>query len=171
MEHVILVDTLDNAIGTMEKLEAHKKGVLHRAFSILLFDEEGRVLLQKRSKNKYHSAGLWTNACCSHPMPEEELKEATRRRLKEEMGIDLQPVFSYSFIYKAQLSELLTEHELDHVFVGTYNGKPIINRHEVEDWKFVDRQWLKKDLEVNAADYTVWFKLIMNHPQLNLIPA
>ena len=171
MDHVILVDTLDNPIGTMEKMEAHVKGVLHRAFSILLFNDEGKVLLQKRSQNKYHSAGLWTNTCCSHPLPDEQLKEATRRRLKEEMGIDLEPAFRYSFIYKAQLNDNLTEHELDHVFVGTYNGTPVVNRQEVEAWKFVDRNWLKKDIEENPAAYTVWFKLMMKHPQLNLIPA
>jgi isopentenyl-diphosphate delta-isomerase len=171
MEHVILVDTLDNPMGTMEKMEAHLKGVLHRAFSILLFNDEGKVLLQKRSQNKYHSAGLWTNTCCSHPLPGEQLKEATRRRLKEEMGIDLEPAFRYSFIYKAQLNDNLTEHELDHVFVGTYNGSPIVNRQEVEAWKYVDRNWLKKDIEENPAAYTVWFKLMMKHPQLNLIPA
>ena len=171
MEHVILVDTFDNPIGTMEKMEAHEKGILHRAFSILLFNDEGKVLLQKRSQNKYHSAGLWTNTCCSHPLPGEQLIDATRRRLKEEMGIDLEPEFRYSFIYKAQLNEELTEHELDHVFVGTYNGTPVVNRQEVEAWKFVDRNWLKKDIEENPAAYTVWFKLMMIHPQLNLISA
>jgi isopentenyl-diphosphate delta-isomerase len=169
MEHVILVDTLDNPIGTMEKMEAHEKGVLHRAFSILLFNNEGKVLLQKRSQNKYHSAGLWTNTCCSHPLPQEPLKEATRRRLKEEMGIDLEPAFQYSFIYRAQLNQNLTEYELDHVFVGTFNGTPVVNQKEVEAWKFVDRHWLKKDIEENPASYTVWFKLMMNHPELNAI--
>ncbi|MEX2235459.1 MAG: isopentenyl-diphosphate Delta-isomerase [Cyclobacteriaceae bacterium] len=171
MEHVILVDTRDNAIGTMEKMEAHKKGVLHRAFSILLFDQSGRVLLQKRSQNKYHSSGLWTNTCCSHPLPGESLQEATRRRLKEEMGIDMQPTFSYTFIYKAYLDQDLIEHELDHVFVGTFNRSPTINKKEVEDWKYVDIQWLKEDIQKNPASYTVWFKLIVDHPQLNSIPV
>src|SRR5690606_38893314 len=100
MDHVILVDTNDHETGTMEKMEAHRKGVLHRAFSVLLFDTAGNVLLQKRSQGKYHSSGLWTNTCCSHPLPGESLEEATRRRLGEEMGIDLQPAFLYHFIYK-----------------------------------------------------------------------
>lgn len=171
MEHVILVDTQDNEIGTMEKMEAHKKGVLHRAFSILLLDETGKVLLQKRSLNKYHSSGLWTNTCCSHPLPGEKLEEATRRRLREEMGIDLQPAFAFTFIYRAELDHQLVEHELDHVFIGTFNGKPEINRNEVQDWKFVDFTSLKQDLVANPDAYTVWFKLIMNHPELNSIPA
>lgn len=171
MEHVILVDTRDNIIGTMEKMEAHKKGELHRAFSILLFDDAGKMLLQKRSQNKYHSSGLWTNTCCSHPLPGESLEEATRRRLKEEMGIDLQPAFSFTFIYKAQLDQNLIEHELDHVFVGTFNGVPVINKKEVEDWKYADLHWLKEDILQHPAAYTVWFKLILNHPELNSIPA
>lgn len=171
MEKVILVDTQDNEIGTMEKMEAHKKGILHRAFSILLFDETGKVLLQKRSLNKYHSSGLWTNTCCSHPLPGEKLEEATRRRLREEMGIDLQPAFAFTFIYRAELDNQLVEHELDHVFIGTFNGKPEINRNEVQDWKFVDFTSLKQDLAANPDNYTVWFKLIMNHPEFNSIPA
>ena len=124
MEHVILVDKEDKAIGTMEKLEAHRKGVLHRAFSVLLFDNSGKLLLQKRSARKYHSSRLWTNTCCSHPLPGESLETATLRRLKEEMGIVVQPTFAFSFIYKAPLDHELTEHELDHVFIGTYNDAP-----------------------------------------------
>jgi isopentenyl-diphosphate Delta-isomerase len=169
MDHVILVDTTDNELGTMEKMEAHQKGILHRAFSILLFDQSGKLLLQKRSKNKYHSSGLWTNTCCSHPLPGETLENATRRRLREEMGIDLQPAFSYSFIYKAQLDHNLTEHELDHVFIGTFGGTPLVNKKEVEDWKYVDLQWLKKDILRHPDAYTVWFKLIVKHPQWNSI--
>jgi isopentenyl-diphosphate delta-isomerase len=171
MEHVILVDANDTQIGTMEKMEAHKKGVLHRAFSILLFDRSGRLLLQKRSRNKYHSSGLWTNTCCSHPLPGESLEEATRRRLREEMGIDFQPSFSYTFIYQAQLDKDLIEYELDHVFVGVFDGAPVINTKEVDDWKYVDLQWLKKDMEKNPALYTVWFKLIVRHPEIDSIPA
>ena len=171
MEHVILVDKKDNVTGTMEKMEAHKKGELHRAFSILLFDHSGKVLLQKRSQNKYHSRGLWTNTCCSHPLPGESLPSATRRRLKEEMGIDLQPTFSYSFIYRAHLDGQLIEHELDHVFVGSFSGTPVINEKEVEDWKYVELSWLKEDIVRHPEAYTVWFKLIVNHPSLNSIPA
>lgn len=171
MEHVILVDREDNAIGSMEKLEAHRKGLLHRAFSVLLFDDAGKLLLQKRSGNKYHSSGLWTNTCCSHPLPGEGLEQATTRRLKEEMGIIVQPTFAFSFIYKAQLDQELTEHELDHVFIGTYNGPPAINKKEVEDWKYVDLKWLREDIEKHPDAYTVWFKLIIDHPELNSIFA
>ena len=171
MEHVILVDANDRAVGTMEKMEAHRKGILHRAFSVLIFNDAGQVLLQKRSKSKYHSSGLWTNTCCSHPLPGESMEDATRRRLREEMGIDLQPTFSYSFLYKAPLDHGLIEHELDHVFVGTFNGSPNINRKEVEDWKYVDLKWLKEDILKNPSDYTVWFKLIVNNPEINSIPA
>lgn len=171
MEHVILVDREDNAIGSMEKLEAHRKGLLHRAFSVLLFDDEGKLLLQKRSGNKYHSSGLWTNTCCSHPLPGEGLEQATTRRLKEEMGIIVQPTFAFSFIYKAQLDQELTEHELDHVFIGTYNGPPAINKKEVEDWKYVGLKWLREDIEKHPDAYTVWFKLIIDHPELNSIFA
>ena len=169
MEHVILVDTRDQETGTMEKMEAHKKGVLHRAFSILLFDTSGKVLLQKRSQNKYHSSGLWTNTCCSHPLPGESLEAATRRRLKEEMGIDMQPTFSHTFIYKAELDSELIEHELDHVFVGTFSGTPVVNKKEVDDWKYVDLAWLRKDMAAHPEAYTVWFKLIVNHPSLDSI--
>ena len=171
MEQVILVDERDNAIGTMEKMEAHRKGVLHRAFSVLLFDDAGRLLLQKRSRNKYHSSGLWTNTCCSHPLPGERLEDATQRRLKEEMGIEVQPSFAFSFIYRASLDRDLTEHELDHVFVGTYRGTPDINHSEVEDWKYVDLKWLRADIEKNPGAYTAWFRLIVNHPELSSITA
>lgn len=171
MEHVILVDEHDRVVGTMEKLEAHRKGMLHRAFSVILFNDAGKLLLQKRSKSKYHSSGLWTNTCCSHPLPGETIDAATRRRLKQEMGIDLQPVFSHRFIYKAKLDHDLIEHELDHVYVGTYNGSPEINQKEVEDWKYVDFQWLKEDMQKNPSSYTAWFKLIVNHPEISSIPA
>ena len=166
MEHVILVDAIDREIGTMEKMEAHKKGLLHRAFSILLFDDQGRMLIQKRAVGKYHSSGLWTNTCCSHPLPGESLDQATRRRLKEEMGIDLQPAFSHAFIYSAELDQDLIEHEYDHVFVGTFNGTPKVNEKEVQDWKYVDVQWLQRDMETHPDNYTEWFKLIFRQPSL-----
>lgn len=171
MEQVILVDTNDNAIGTMEKMEAHLKGLLHRAFSIVLFNDKGELLIQKRAKNKYHSGGLWTNTCCSHPLPGEKMEDAAKRRLLEEMGIDLQPEFAYKFIYKAKLDGDLTEHEYDHVYVGTFNDRPSINPKEAEDWKYADLQWLKSDIAKNPQVYTYWFKLIINHPQLSAIVA
>ncbi len=150
----------------MEKLEAHQKGVLHRAFSILLFNSKGELLLQKRSKTKYHSAGLWTNTCCSHPLPGETMADATRRKLKQEMGIDLQPEFSYKFIYKANLDGNLIEYEYDHVFIGSFEGTPVINKEEVEEWKYCELSSLRADIKKNPEVYTFWFKLIIDHPQL-----
>lgn len=171
MEDIILVDIHDNAIGTMEKMEAHRKGILHRAFSILLFNSRGEMLLQKRSKSKYHSGGLWTNTCCSHPLPHESLTEATRRRLIHEMGIDVQPEFAFKFIYKTELDSNLIEHELDHVFIGTFDGVPEINEDEVEEWKFMNISSIRKDMKLYPDSYTAWFKLIVNHPELNGIAA
>jgi isopentenyl-diphosphate delta-isomerase len=167
MEHVILVDEHDTALGTMEKMEAHRQGALHRAFSILLFNSRGEVLLQKRASNKYHSGGLWTNTCCSHPQADETMEEATRRRLRQEMGIDLQTEFAYKFIYKTPLGSDLTEHELDHVYIGTFDGIPKINQEEVEEWKFMDLPSLRADMKKNPDQYTYWFRLILHHPQLN----
>lgn len=161
MEHVVLVDSQDNPIGTMEKLEAHQKGVLHRAFSILLFNSKGELLLQKRAKTKYHSGGLWSNTCCSHPLPGESMADATRRKLKQEMGIDLQPEFAYKFIYKANLDGNLIEHEYDHVFVAKFDGEPIINKEEVEQWKYSKVNAISEDALSNPGLYTFWFQLIL----------
>jgi isopentenyl-diphosphate Delta-isomerase len=166
MEKVILVDEQDGIIGSMEKMEAHKKGLLHRAFSILLFSSKGEILLQKRSTTKYHSGGLWTNTCCSHPTLDESIACTARKRLKFEMGIDLESQFSFKFIYRSELDKGLIEHEFDYVFTGIFNGAPLINLDEVEDWKFVDIPTLRADLENNPASYTPWFKLIMNRIEL-----
>jgi len=168
MDQVILVDEHDNELGLMEKMEAHRKGTLHRAFSVLLYNSKGEVLLQKRSSNKYHSAGLWTNTCCSHPKPSEKMKEAVMRRLKEEMGIDTQPEYAYKFLYKVELDNDLIEHELDHVYVGLFNQEPITNSHEVENWRFASLAEIKEDIQKNPKAYTHWFKLIVNHPELKL---
>jgi isopentenyl-diphosphate Delta-isomerase len=165
MEEVILVDDQDNDIGTMEKMEAHRQGKLHRAFSVVLFNSAGQMLLQRRANRKYHSAGLWTNTCCSHPIPGEKIEDAAARRLKEEMGIKLKPEFSYKFVYKANLDQDLIEHELDYVFTGKFDGVPKINPSEVADWKFVDVGWLRDDIQKHPDKYTAWFKLIMErHP-------
>lgn len=166
MEQVILVDEHDNALGLMEKMEAHRKGALHRAFSVLLYNSKGEILLQKRSSTKYHSAGLWTNTCCSHPKPSESIETAVRRRLMEEMGIDIQPEYAYKFLYKATLDNKLIEHELDHVYVGLFDKEPILNEHEVESWKFESLAQIREDIRENPNAYTQWFKLIMNHPEL-----
>src|SRR5690242_1712572 len=146
MEKVILVDEHDNEVGTMDKMEAHQKGVLHRAFSVILFNSKGEVLLQKRSSKKYHSAGLWTNTCCSHPQPSERIEVAARRRLKEEMGINVQPEFAYKFLYKVTLDNELIEHELDHVYIGHFDNEPIINSNEVETWRFAGLTEIRKDI-------------------------
>jgi len=166
MEEVILVDENDNPIGTMEKMEAHRKGLLHRAFSILVFNSKGQLLLQKRSSKKYHSGGLWTNACCSHPRPGEDIISALRRKLKQEMGIDVIPEFSHKFIYKTALENNLTEYEYDHVYVGRYDGEPEINHDEVEEWRYEDISRLKESIKKSPGDFTYWFKLIINDPDL-----
>jgi len=171
MEEIILVDEQDNAIGTMEKMEAHRKGVLHRAFSVVLFNSNGELLLQKRANNKYHSGGQWTNTCCSHPIPGETISDAAQRRLRHEMGINLKPEFAFKFIYRTPLDKSLIEHELDHVFIGTFDGTPVINKDEVSDWKFMSLSELKNDMERSPEIYTVWFRLIVNHPQMELILA
>jgi len=168
MEQVILVDQDDNAIGTMEKLEAHRKGLLHRAFSVVIFNSKGEILLQKRATSKYHSGGLWTNACCSHPLPDESIEVATQRKLKQEMGIDLKTEYAYKFIYRTNLDHGLIEHECDHVFTGIFNGEPIINTHEVEDWKFISQEKLRNDVKLNPQNYTYWFKLILDQDRLEL---
>ena len=171
MEEIILVDEQDNVIGTMEKMEAHQKGVLHRAFSVVLFNSNGELLLQKRSKDKYHSGGLWTNTCCSHPLPDEAIRDAAQRRLQYEMGINFQPEFAFKFIYKTPLENSLVEHELDHVFTGIFDGRPVINTDEVSEWKFMSLSELKNDMERSPEIYTAWFRLIVNHPQMELILA
>ncbi len=162
MEEVILVDQDDNVIGTMEKMEAHRKGLLHRAFSVVIFNSKGEILLQKRALSKYHSGGLWTNACCSHPLPDESMDMATQRKLKQEMGIDLKVKYAYKFIYRTNLDNGLIEHEYDHVFTGTFDGEPVINKHEVEDWKFISPEHLLLDVKLNPRNYTYWFKLILD---------
>jgi isopentenyl-diphosphate Delta-isomerase len=170
MDYVVLVDEQDNAIGTMEKMEAHRKGVLHRAFSVVVFNTKGEMLLQKRAGSKYHSAGLWTNACCSHPAPGEKIEDAARRRLREEMGMDVEPKFNYKFIYKTDLEGGLIEHELDHVLLGYCNDEPHINKDEVEDWKYVNINWLRRDVLLHPDSYTYWFRMIMDYTS-NAIPS
>jgi len=162
MEQVILVDQDDNAIGTMEKMEAHQKGLLHRAFSVVIVNSKGELLLQKRAQSKYHSGGLWTNACCSHPLPGESLENATHRKLKQEMGIDLKTEYAYKFIYRTTFDSGLIEHECDHVFTGIFDGDPVINTHEVEDWKFISPNELRLDIRLHPGNYTYWFKLILD---------
>jgi isopentenyl-diphosphate delta-isomerase len=142
--------------------------MLHRAFSILLFNSKGEMLLQKRAAHKYHSAGLWTNACCSHPRPGEQMDDAVRRRLKEEMGIDAQPTYAYKFLYKVKLQDL-TEYEFDHVFVGQFDEEPLPNPDEVQSWKYESLESIKKDMLQNTEAYTYWFRAIMNDSKISTL--
>ena len=164
MEYVILVDKLDQEIGLMEKIEAHEKGLLHRAFSVLVFNNQGQMLLQKRALSKYHSPGLWTNTCCSHPRKGESTLQAAHRRLKEEMGFDCELTFSHAFIYKVQFDNQLYEHELDHVFLGTTDLVNFqFNPEEVKEVQFFDVEFIKKDVLENEKNYTAWFKIIFEN--------
>ena len=159
-EKVILVDREDNPVGTLPKMEAHEKGVLHRAFSVFILNKKGELMLQQRALHKYHSPGLWTNTCCSHQREGEENLQAGTRRLEEEMGFSVPLEELFSFIYKAPFDNGLTEHELDHVMLGYYEGIPEINSDEVNAWKWISLNEIASDLTVNPESYTVWFKII-----------
>ena len=163
IEKVILVDENDNQVGLMPKLEAHQKGLLHRAFSIFIFNSKYELLLQKRASSKYHSGGLWTNTCCSHPREGEDTLDAANRRLIEEMGIETSLRKVHDFIYKAELDNNLTEHEFDHVFYGIYNEDPIINKDEADDFKWIDMDSLNEDIKTNGNNYTIWFKIAFEY--------
>jgi isopentenyl-diphosphate delta-isomerase len=160
LEYVILVNDNDQEIGKMEKQEAHEKGILHRAFSVFIFNKNHQLLLQQRALTKYHSAGLWTNTCCSHPRVGETVEQAAHRRLQEEMGFDCDISVRTNFIYKAVFDNGLTEHELDYILVGNYEGIIQINPEEVADYKWVEIEWLKVDMKINPTNYTAWFTII-----------
>lgn len=162
-EMVILVDEHDNEIGLMEKQEAHVKALLHRAFSVMVFNDKGEMLLQQRALSKYHSGGVWTNTCCSHPRQGETTEQAAHRRLQEEMGFDCELKLHQTFIYKAPFDNGLTEHELDHVFIGTYNQDPQINPEEVNDFHWISLSELDQQLRNQPEKFTVWFKMIMDN--------
>lgn len=153
---VTLVDEDDNEVGVEGKLAAHRSGKLHRAISVFVFDSNGRLLLQKRASEKYHSGGLWSNTCCSHPRHNEHRLDAAHRRLQEEMGFDCELTEIFSFVYRAILPNDLIEHEFDYVFFGRYEGEPVPNPEEVEDWKWVDMGHLRKDVQTNPNAYTFW---------------
>lgn len=159
-EQVILVDQFDNPLGTMGKMEAHKKAILHRAFSVFILNNNGETMLQQRALQKYHSPGLWTNTCCSHQREGESNVEAGKRRLKEEMGFDTDLKELFSFIYKAPFDNGLTEHELDHVMIGFYNGDPRINSEEVMDWKWMKPIAVKQAMRDNPEQFTAWSRII-----------
>jgi isopentenyl-diphosphate delta-isomerase len=161
-EYVILVDTADRELGTMEKMEAHEKAILHRAFSVFIFNDRGELMLQQRAAHKYHSPLLWTNTCCSHQRQGESNIEAGKRRLREEMGFEVDLDEKFHFVYKAEFDNGLTEHELDHVMVGYYNGEPTINPEEVASWKWINMEVLQQDMQDHPQDYTAWFKIIFD---------
>lgn len=168
IEKVILVDENDKVIGEMEKIEAHVKALLHRAISVFIVNSKGEWLIHQRAFNKYHSNGLWTNTCCSHPYPKETSLDAANRRLMEEMGMKapLQEIFA--FTYKEALDNQLTEHELDRVFIGFSDDKPEPNADEVSAWKYIDFEELRKDVKNNPENYTVWFKKIYERVEEHL---
>jgi isopentenyl-diphosphate delta-isomerase len=158
-EMVILVNGKDESLGKMDKTEAHRKAVLHRAFSVFIFNTKGEMLLQQRAANKYHSGGLWSNACCSHPRPGEETVDAAQRRLFEEMGFSTSLKKIFDFIYKAEFDNGLTEFEFDHVFAGEYNGIIGANPEEVNDFCYKEIEEIKQSLQSHPQKYTAWFHL------------
>jgi len=160
MDQVILVNEQDEPIGTMEKIEAHEKALLHRAFSVFIFNDAGELMLQQRAADKYHSPLLWTNTCCSHQKEGESNIQAGKRRLQEEMGFSTELKDVCSFIYKAPFDNGLTEHEFDHVLTGTYNNEPNLNPEEAEAYKWISLEEVKSDIEKNPAVYTAWFVII-----------
>ncbi len=159
-EQVILVNERDEQIGTMAKMEAHEKALLHRAFSVFIMNERGETMLQQRAADKYHSPLLWTNTCCSHQREGESNLVAGKRRLTEEMGFSVELEELFSFIYKAPFDNGLTEHELDHVMIGSFNGRPKINPDEVADWKWMKLEEIKESIASDPQLYTAWFKII-----------
>jgi isopentenyl-diphosphate delta-isomerase len=159
IEKVILVDKNDNEVGTMEKQEAHVKGLLHRAFSVFIFNDKNELLLQRRAVKKYHSGGLWTNTCCSHPRQNEKTEDAAKRRLLEEMGLRSTIKKQFDFVYKAKLDNNLYEHEFDHVFFGFTNDLPIINPEEVEEYTYKTLEDIGNEMKAIPDKYTEWFKI------------
>lgn len=160
-EQVVVVSENDEILGLMEKMEAHENGILHRAFSVFLFNDKGEMLLQKRASGKYHSPNQWTNAVCSHPKIDETYLEGAQRRLNEELGITANLTEKFSFIYKADVGQNLWEHELDHVFTGNYEGSFVLNNDEVSEIRYISMQQLDEEMNANPEKFTEWFKIIL----------
>ena len=154
---IVLVDEHDQETGIMEKMEVHRKALLHRAFSVFIFNSKGDMLLQRRALNKYHSGGLWTNTCCSHPFPGESVEMAAERRLVEELGFETEVKFAFNFIYKAALDNELTEYEFDHVLIGEYEGKLDLNKNEIGDYCYRSMEDISSDMSLHPKKYTAWF--------------
>ena len=161
-ENVVLVDKNDKFIGLMPKMEAHQKGLLHRAFSVFIFNDKNEIMLQKRALNKYHSPGLWTNTCCSHPRNNESIISAGLRRLNDEMGFQTDLKELFNFIYKESFENGLVEYEFDYVLIGSYNNSPKLNLIEAGDWKWMSLDEIKRNVEANPNNYTAWLKIIIN---------
>lgn len=159
MIEVVLVNEIDEPIGTMEKMAAHRKAFLHRAFSVFILNNRSDMLLQKRAANKYHSGGLWTNACCSHPLPGEDIRTAANRRLEEEMGFTTDLDKAFEFTYKSEFENGLTEFEFDHVFIGEYNDLIKPNKEEVSDYCFKSFEDIRASLLLTGNKYTAWFHI------------
>lgn len=170
-EHVILVDKNDNEVGTEEKLKAHVDKKLHRAISIFIFNSKGEMMLQQRAASKYHSGGLWTNTCCSHPRPSESVQQAAERRLPEEMGFSCKLEKAFDFIYYAELDKGLTEHEFDHVFTGVFDGEPKLNKEEAESYRWVSIGQVRKEIEETPEQFTEWFKIAFEEVVKRIKPA
>lgn len=160
-EQVVVVSENDEILGLMEKMNAHENGILHRAFSVFLFNDKGEMLLQKRASGKYHSPNQWTNAVCSHPKIDETYLEGAQRRLNEELGITANLTEKFSFIYKADVGQNLWEHELDHVFTGNYEGNFALNEQEVSEIRYISMQQLDEEMNANPEKFTEWFKIIL----------
>ncbi len=169
LEYVILVGKNDNETNRVEKMEAHRKGLLHRAISVFICNSKSEWLLQKRATGKYHSGGLWSNTCCSHPFPGETNEDAANRRLSEEMGLKANLKEIFQFTYKAKLDNQLTEYEIDHVFLGVTDEIPVHDPNEVDEWKYVNYDFLKNDIKASPEKYTEWLKKIIAMEKVSLI--
>ena len=168
-EKINLCDRKGNRIGSVDKMKAHEKGLLHEAFSIFIFNSKNELLLQQRAKEKYHSGGLWSNTVCSHPKFGEDLSSAVQRRLKEEMGFLVQTHEVFSFLYRSDYANELSEHEFDHVFIGHYDENPILNKSEVMDYRWISISKLKKDAQKNPENYTTWLRKILENKEFEKI--